>query len=419
VLDGTPLHGRPAELLAVAGACAAVTAPVVWLHFHAVPLWTVPANVLAEPAMPPLVGLSLVAALVAPLSADVAAALAWLAGWCAAWIALVARLVAALPGAQIDTWSGVSALVVAVGVPLLILRLGPGRRAVPLTATLALGLTLALGWWVLRDRPVWAPPAGLRVTALDVGQGDAILLETRAGAVLVDQGPPEADVAGQLRRLGLRSLSALVLTHPQRDHIGGAADVLRRLEVGVVLDPGLDDSASPDHRAALDAARRRDVQVRIVRAGDALRVGALRLDVLWPDGRGPPGADPNLRAVVLLARYGGSKVLLTADAESEVTLRLPLPQVDVLKVAHHGSADPGLPELLRRLRPRLALVSVGTDNDYGHPTPETLAALDEPAGLVVLRTDLDGAIVVESDGVRIGVRTARQRPHAAVSEPSG
>lgn len=406
-LAGTPIHGRPAELLAVAAACGAVTAPIVWVHFGAIPLWTVPANVLAEPAMPPLVGLALVSALVEPISPSSAAALAWLAGWCGAWIAFVARTIAALPGAELDSWWAIGVLAALVAALVLVARLPRARRAGATVVAVSLGLTALLGWWTLRDGPTWTPPAGLRMTVLDVGQGDAILLETRAGAVLVDQGPPEADVAGQLRRGGVRALSAIVLTHPQRDHVGGAADVLRRLAVGVVLDPGLDPSASPDQRAALAAARRGGVRVRLVRAGDVLRVGRLRLEVLWPDGPGSPAEDPNLRAVVLLARFGSTSALLTADAESVVTLRLALRRVDVLKVAHHGSADPGLPELLRRLRPRLAVMSVGAGNDYGHPTPETLGALEQIAGLDVLRTDRNGPIVIESDGRALTVRTGR------------
>jgi competence protein ComEC len=97
--------------------------------------------------------------------------------------------------------------------------------------------------------------------------------------------------------------------------------------------------------------------------------------VLWPDGPGLPGEDPNRHPIVLLASYGQVDALLTADAESEVTGALPLPRVEILKVAHHGSEDPGLRGLLERLQPRIAVVSVGADNDYGHPTPPTLAAL--------------------------------------------
>ena len=253
-------------------------------------------------------------------------------------------------------------------------------------------------------RPGNAPPLpnGLRITVLDVGQGDAILLQVPEGAVLVDQGPPEADVAGQLERLGVERLAALVLTHPQRDHIGGAADVLEELDVGAVLDPRL-PAESADHDAAAAAARARDVSVVVARAGRRLRVGALRLEVLWPDGPGPPGDDPNNHAVVLLARYGQVDALLTADAEGNVTVPIRPPPVEILKVAHHGSADASLPALLELVDPQIAVVSVGRDNDYGHPTPSTMAALAGFAGLDVYRTDVDGRITIETDGRRISV----------------
>jgi competence protein ComEC len=211
-------------------------------------------------------------------------------------------------------------------------------------------------------------------------------------------------VAEQVEDLGVRRLAAIVLTHPQRDHVGGAADVLGELPVALVLDPRLPaESAEAD--AALAEAALRDVRVVTARAGLRFRLGRLRLRVVWPDGPGPPGADPNDRAVVLVASFGETDVLLTADAESNVTLPLRLPPVEVLKVAHHGSADDGLPELLRRTRPRIAVISCGEGNDYGHPTPSTLAALGEAPGLTTFRTDRDGAVVLESDGrsLRIGV----------------
>ena len=144
-----------------------------------------------------------------------------------------------------------------------------------------------------------------------------------------------------------------------------------------------------------------------VRQDDVFRIGALRLRILWPDGPGLPGQDPNEHAVVALASFGETDVLLTADAESDVTLRLPLRPVEILKVAHHGSEDPGLPDLLRVLRPRLAVIEVGKGNDYGHPRPETLAALAAAPGLETLRTDENGRIVVESDGRTITVRSQR------------
>jgi len=245
---------------------------------------------------------------------------------------------------------------------------------------------LATAWIATAPTAAWNPPAGFRVTFLDVGQGDSVLLETRRARVLVDEGPPEADVAGQLRAMGLRALTAIVLTHPQRDHIGGAAAVLDELRVGQVEDPGI-EAPSADHDAAMAAARRRHVPVEIVHEGDAFRIGGLRLRILWPDGPGLPSEDPNQHAVVALVSYGATDVLLTADAESDVTGPLRIPPVEVLKVAHHGSEDPGLPDLLRTLRPRIAVISVGQGNDYGHPRPETLAALRAQPGLETLRTE--------------------------------
>jgi competence protein ComEC len=149
------------------------------------------------------------------------------------------------------------------------------------------------------------------------------------------------------------------------------------------------------------------VPVEIVHEGDAFRIGRLRIRILWPDEPGLPSEDPNQHAVVALASYGTTDVLFTADAESDVTGRLRIPPVEVLKVAHHGSEDPGLPELLHTLRPRLAVISVGDGNDYGHPRPETLAALAAAPGLETLRTDVNGRVVVESDGRTITVRSQR------------
>jgi competence protein ComEC len=243
------------------------------------------------------------------------------------------------------------------------------------------------------------------VTFLDVGQGDAALLETPSARILVDQGPPEAGVAGQLSRMGVRSLSALVLTHPERDHVGGAADVIRRLRVRLVLDPFL-ATTGPDREEAIEAARERGVPVRQIRAGSEFKVGGLIIRVLWPADPGLPGENPNLNATVIVASYGDTDVLLPADAESDVTARLPLGAVEVLKVAHHGSEDPGLADELRILRPRIAVVSAGRSNEYGHPRSETLAALAAIPGLTVYRTDEDGRVVVEASGGRLRVRTA-------------
>jgi competence protein ComEC len=294
-----------------------------------------------------------------------------------------------------------AAVLVAVA---LLRRAPPYRRRVLLLDGMALAVAAAVAWWALQAPPRWNPPRGLRVTMLDVGQGDGILLEVPEGAVLVDAGPPEARVERRLRAMGLRSLAALVVSHPHRDHVGGATSVLTGLDVAALLDP-LQPGEWPEDAEARRAAVARGTVVVPARAAGDYRLGRLRIRVLWPDEAGAAGEDPHEHGVVLLASYGATDLLLTGDAESPVTRRLPLRRIEVLKVAHHGSEDPGLAEQLRLLRPRLALISVGRGNGYGHPREETIAALRSVPGLTVHRTDELGEIVVESDGRAISVRS--------------
>jgi competence protein ComEC len=198
----------------------------------------------------------------------------------------------------------------------------------------------------------------------------------------------------------------MVLTHRLRDHVGGAAQVLDELPVDFLLDPGI-PAISTDERAARAAAHRHGVRIVLARAGETFRLGRLRISVLWPDGPGSPGEDPNEHAIVLLVSYGSVDALLTADAESNVTLPLRPAPVELLKVAHHGSADEGLASLLSLLRPRVAVISVGAHNDYGHPAPSSLATLRRFPGLSLYRTDEDGGVTIESDGESFSVRTER------------
>ena len=404
-LEGYPLPRKLAAVVSVSAACGLATAPILWLHFGAIPVYSVPANALAAPVVAPLLGLALAAAALHPVLPGAAAVLAWTDGWLAAYLAYCARLVGGLPHAQAASGEALGLLLAAAaGLAFLVFARRTRFRGSVLLAGLALAVALFVAW---RSAPEGRlpPPTGLRLTVLDVGQGDAILLQVARGAVLVDQGPPEGKVADQLDELGVERLAALVLTHPQRDHVGGAADVLERLEVDTVVDPGI-RAPSPDQESALSAARRRHVPVVTAHAGQRFRIGGLRLEVLWPNGPAPSGSDPNDHAIVLLASYGSVDALLTADAEGNVTVPLRPPAVEVLKVAHHGSADERLPHLLELLRPRIAVVSVGSGNDYGHPAPSTTAALDASPDLDVYRTDRDGRVTIETDGERITVAEA-------------
>jgi competence protein ComEC len=270
---------------------------------------------------------------------------------------------------------------------------------------------LAAGSWaLLRPGPPPPWPAAPAITALDVGQGDAILLRSPEGAAaLVDAGPPgsPAPVARALRRVGVRRLDVMVLTHDSLDHVGGAADVLAELDVGLVVhEPPPADGFAPAHERAARAARDRGVPVRGVRAGGRLAVGRWRVTVLSPARGRLAGQDPNPASLVALASADGLDVLLTADAESDGLAPLALRPVDVLKVPHHGSEDPGLARVLGRLRPAVALISAGEGNPFRHPRPETLAALAD-GGVAAWRTDVSGDVTVTVSGRGVAVAASR------------
>jgi competence protein ComEC len=184
-----------------------------------------------------------------------------------------------------------------------------------------------------------------------------------------------------------------VATHASRDHHGGLVDVLHRYPVGLLLDGG-DGNPHPGIQAVRDEAARQGIRIVPAVAPMTLRAGALKIQVLSPTPRppGPPPEDPNPRAAVAIVSSGAFDLLLSADAESEALLPLDLPDVEAMKVPHHGSSDPGLAEVLGRLRPEIAAIEVGL-NSYGHPAPSTLAALDH-AGVTTYRTDRNGTVTL-------------------------
>ncbi len=399
-----------AEAAGITVAATLATAPFAAAHFDRVSLAALPANVLAVPAVAPVMWLGMTAAAlgqVAPaLGAVVAAASAMPLGY----LTWLGHAGARWPGAELNAPWPLVALACSVALTAVAWAgraRGAGNRAPPaaarrrrrVLAAAALVVTLLVVARPGADglRP---PRAGvLRVTVLDVGQGDATLVQGGGATVLVDAGPAGGPILARLREAGVGRIDALVVTHGSADHVGGAPDVLRRIAVGMVVDGRDGDrSAVP---AALDPAlrgRRRIVPV----AGRTLAIGSLVLDIRWPlPGPPPAEADPNDRAVVAEVRVGARRALLTADAESNVLAGLDLQAVDVLKVSHHGSADPGLPGLLDRLRPRVAVIPVGRHNTYGHPAPSTLAALRSVPE--VRRTDRDGTVRVEAGpaGVRV------------------
>jgi len=252
---------------------------------------------------------------------------------------------------------------------------------------------VALLWW-LAPRAATSP----ELATLDVGQGDAILLRDGATAVLVDGGGwRTAGFGGRvlvpaLAALGVRSVAAIAVTHEDGDHCNGAADLLRELPVGQVWAP-------PGVAASLCGERLRaaGVPYRELVAGDAARAGRWRLRVLGP-APGETGSE-NRRSLVLRAEADGRCALLTGDLDARGEAALlrrwgaATLACDLLKVAHHGSAGSSIAPFVRAANPRVALVSVGAGNAYGHPSPKAMAVLSRQ-GALVLRTDRDGMVRV-------------------------
>jgi competence protein ComEC len=282
--------------------------------------------------------------------------------------------------------------------------LTPARRrsrriAIAFSAAAAGLLTIATG--VPGDATLPPPAAGeVRVSFLDIGQGDATLIELDGTSVLVDTGPPDGPILDRLEEAGVGRLDALMLTHAEADHEGAAPAVIARHRPRLIVDGGAGWPSTVQRMLPAAAARTRSERVR-PSAGQTITVGRLRFEVLWPPAERPTTGNPNDFALVSRLEVGAFSMLLSADAESHVTQALALEPVDVLKVAHHGSADPGLPALLERLEPRLAAIEVG-ENTYGHPTPSTVGALGAAVPKVV-RTDRDGTIRLRAVGDRMWV----------------
>jgi competence protein ComEC len=403
--DAVARRGVPpalAEAIALTAAATLGTAPLMAAQFGQTSLVSLPANVAAAPAVAPAMWLGMIGGLAGQLSTALAAPFTALAGFPVAYVMWVAHVASSVPGAQAMLPAALVAAVCLAAVVAIAVR-----RARPFALA---AVVVLVGCAVVLPRmqagAAAAVPPGLRITFLDVGQGDATLIQRHGAAILVDTGPPDGPILSRLRRAGVQRLDLLAVTHAQDDHDGGAAAVLRALPVAAVLDgrDGVRDAAGA--RMAAEAARRR---VRLVapRAGQVLRVGGVTIRVLWPEratGPAQPDADPNQRAIVAEVRADGMRMLLTADAESDVLGPLDLGAVDVLKVSHHGSADPGLAALLTRLHPRLAAIEVGRHNRYGHPAASTVQAL-AAAGAAVVRTDRDGSVRVELASGALRVRT--------------
>ena len=404
--------GPVADAAAMTLAATVATAPLLAVHFERLSLVSLPANLIVAPVVAPIMWLGMLAAAVAQASPALAVPLNAVNAPLVAFVDRVAAGAAGLPHAVVDfrlpglpgALLGYAAL---AAVWLAVRRVPRGPRLALGAAVTAAALLSAVA--AARDGPSAPGPGETVVSFLDVGQGDATLVQRDGRSILFDTGPPQGRVVERVREVGVDRLDALVITHAQLDHEGATVPVLEHLRPRLVVDGGA-GWPTPVQRVLPHLAAEVGARVVTAAAGDELRLGAMRIEVLSPSKeiqRLPPSGDPNQRAMVTHLRSGGFDLLLTADAETDVTAALALPRAEVLKVAHHGSVDPGLPAQLERVQPLVAGIEVGRHNTYGHPAPATLAALRVVPR--VFRTDRDGTVRLYAKGGDLRVERLAHR----------
>ncbi|WP_157368376.1 DNA internalization-related competence protein ComEC/Rec2 [Alloactinosynnema sp. L-07] len=396
--DALARRGVPrgvAEALAVPAAAHLVTAPVVAGVHGQVSLVAVLANLVAAPVVAPATVLGVLAAVVMPVWPWLAELLVRLAGPELSWVIAVGRHAADVPGAAIgwpSGWWGGLLLAVAVIGATLAWRFRRGRAAVALALVAVLVVVipvrvLAPGW----------PPPGWAAVACDVGQGDATVLATAepGRAVLVDTGPESGPVDDCLDRLGVDRIPVVILSHLHADHVGGLAGVLAGRSVGAVA-VGAGRAPEWAWRQVRKEAAGVGVPLTELSVGTRLSWPGLDIEVLAANGKevtdDDSGTAINNTSLVLRASTSAGRVLLTGDIELAAQADLLASGVDVsadvVKVPHHGSRTTS-PEFLDAVGARIALVSVGARNRYGHPSPRTMTTLRDN-GTQVVRTDTDG-----------------------------
>jgi competence protein ComEC len=402
------------EAVAVPLAAQLACTPVVAAISGQVSLVAVLANMLVAPAVGPATVLGLIGGLAVLAVEPVGRLLGRAAGWCAWWIVSVAEQSARLPTAAIE-WSADALSVATLSALCAVLALAmPGFLA---HRGWSLGAAFLMLVVVIRPLPtVGWPPDGWVMVACDVGQGDGLVLNAGDGsAVLVDTGPDPDSMRACLTRLEVVRVPVAVLTHFHADHVDGLPGVLDAYPVGEIEVTALQDPAAGATAVSTWAAAA-GVPVRVPAYGEVQRVGDLTWQVIGPsrqvqaDGHGEEGSAANNASVALLVATRGVRILLTGDMEPEAQelMRRAIGDlhVDVLKVPHHGSRYQD-PAFLSGLGARLAVISAGAGNDYGHPAPETLDILRD-AGMVVRRTDQSGDVAVLVDGDRLRVVTGRE-----------
>lgn len=374
--------------------------PLVGVIFASVPAWGAAANLLAAPLGLPLVGVALVAVVLAPLG--LGGPLLWLVGLGDAALLGVSTLGS---GA---TWlfPQVPATLMGVGLGLLLAALTRIRGAGLAAAVLAAGTV----GWTLAPAPPMRPAGEARL--LPVGEGLALLLRTPGTAVLVDAGRSATDALRGLAAARARRLDALILTHADADHTGGAATLLERVRVGELVLPKA-IAARGEVLPLVALARRRGVPVVQVAAGEDHAWGDIRCRVAWPPARG--ALEDNDLSLVAVFTAGGKRLLVTGDVEAAGEASVVAGgedlRAEVLQLPHHGSRTSSTRVLLDAVQPRVALAGTGVRPRFAFPDPSVTARVRALPALVLSQSvevqrvwwDADGAIMV-------GTRTPARLP---------
>lgn len=399
---------RVRGLISTTLAAQLAVAPVLVLHFGKFSLLATVSNLLVLPILPILMGLTMLSTLLSAFAAPVAGLATGPVFLMARWIEQVAGAAASSRWAEVLIFP-VSAWWMAAYYALLAAamwgRAGMRRAARAAFAALLLSALISgSGMAVTAGRS----GKGVRLTFMDVGQGDACLVEAPSGAtVLVDGGKEERKLSERLRRIGVRYLDLVVVSHPEADHVGGLEGALEECGVGAVVCPAgrWDGKGEGFFRKVEEMG----IPLRQAKRGDLIRLGELSMRVLGPSPELDEESPCNDRSLVLEVEGPGLVLVLPGDVEEEgqeTLLAGTLPDCDVLKVPHHGGFVEGCGDFFARLRPEIAVISVGRGNPYGHPSRATLAEL-ERIGCAVYRTDEHGDIVIVATEGGFGVRCER------------
>lgn len=386
-----------ADLLVVPVAAQIVTMPVIVLISGSVSVVGVLANLLVAPVVAPALVLGVLCALTGPWWPGAAAVLAQLTSPLLSWIAGVAHTLARWPSATVPWPATPGGAALLAGLSLVAVMLLRHRRSRELFGAAAAGVLLIL----MSSRviaPTW-PAATWLLTACEVGQGDAMVLSTgeEGVAVIVDTGPEPSLVDSCLDRLGIGTVALLILTHLHADHVDGLSGVLDGRTVGAIaVGPGREPESA--WRSVQGQAGDRGISVIDLKPGMRWASAELTLTVLGPKKEFTgTNSDPNNDSVVVKAERDGELMLMTGDIEIEAQQALLNSgadlDADVLKVPHHGSAKL-LDRFVEAVSPSVAVIGVGANNDYGHPSRKALDLLTWGGVMTILRTDEQGDVTV-------------------------